>query len=241
MTRPLIGVCAATERASWGAWDYVVNLLPSTYAKAIQRAGGIAAMLPPDPVASADPGEVLDRLDALIVAGGADLDPASHGAEPHTETSAGNPERDRSEVALTVAALERGTPLLGICRGMQVLNVASGGTLNQHLPEAVGHEEHRPVPGKWAQHDVRLEPGSLAARAAGSERLTVHSHHHQGVDELGEGVAATGWASRDDVIEAIELPGNELALGVLWHPEEDPDDRIVPWLVGRASERAGAP
>jgi putative glutamine amidotransferase len=124
-------------------------------------------------------------------------------------------------------------PLLGICRGMQILNVACGGTLDQHLPERLGHERHRPVPGRWAEHEVRLEPGSLAARSAGSERLVIKSHHHQGVGELGDGLEATGWDMDDEVIEAIELPDGGFTLGVLWHPEEDPDDGVIPAFIER--------
>jgi putative glutamine amidotransferase len=118
---------------------------------------------------------------------------------------------------------------------MQVLNVACGGTLEQHLPDRLGHERHRPVPGSWAEHDVRIEPGSLAARAAGTEQLTVKSHHHQGVDAIPESLAATAWATDDDSIEAIESADGEFALGVLWHPEEDAGDRVIPSLVERAS------
>src|SRR5262249_25282503 len=124
----------------------------------------------------------------------------------------------------------------GVCRGMQILNVARGGTLDQHLPDHVGHDGHRPVPGAWAEHEVRIEPGSLAARAAGSERVNVQTPHHQGADRLGEGVVPTGWSTGDDTVEAIELADPEFALGVLWHPEEDPDDRIIPTLLERASE-----
>jgi putative glutamine amidotransferase len=234
MPRPLVGICAAVEPASFGPWiDQPAVLLPIAYARAVQFAGGIAVMLPPDPAAAASPAELLDRLDALILGGGADLDPASHGADPHRETMGTNPERDRFELSLAREALERDLPLLGVCRGMQVMNVAAGGSLDQHLPERLGHERHRPTPGSWAEHDVRLAPGSLAAEAAGAEELTIKSHHHQGVGEIGEGFEETGWATDDDTVEAIERPGLDFALGVLWHPEEDPEDRVVPALVRR--------
>src|SRR3954447_75539 len=185
MPRPLIGVCAAVERADFGVWkDEPAALLPLSYPRAIHGAGGMVAMLPPDRRASEDPGELLDRLDALVLGGGADIDPEIHGAEAHAETVGANPDRDRFEIALATAALERRIPLLGVCRGMQVMNVACGGTLEQHLPQRLGHERHRPVPGAWAEHEVRIEPGSLVARAARTERLTVKSHHHQGVDVI---------------------------------------------------------
>jgi putative glutamine amidotransferase len=232
--RPLIGLCAAVEPASFGPWvEEPSVLLPVGYARAVQAAGGIAAMLPPDPGAVDSPGELLDRLDALILGGGADLDPATHGSEPHPETGGTNPERDRFELALAREALGRDLPVLGVCRGMQVLNVATGGSLDQHLPERVGNERHRPVPGSWGEHEVRLTPGSLAAEAAGAERLSIKSHHHQGVADIGRGFEATGWATDDDTVEAIEQPDRGFTLGVLWHPEEDPEDRIIPSLIQR--------
>ncbi len=235
MPRPLIGVCAAIERASFGVWrDEPATLLPLSYSRAIHGAGGMMAMLPPDRLAEEDPGELLDRIDALVLAGGADIDPEDRGIERHPETVGTNPDRDRFEIALARRALERGIPLLGVCRGMQILNVACGGTLDQHIPERLGHEIHRPVPGSWAEHDVRIEPGSLAARAAGTERLTVKSHHHQGIEEVAGSLTASAWATDDDSIEAIESPDGAFALGVLWHPEEDAHDRLIPTLVDRA-------
>jgi putative glutamine amidotransferase len=235
MPRPLIGVCAAVERAAFGVWkDEPAVLLPLSYARAIHGAGGMLAMLPPDRRASEDPDELLDRLDALVLGGGADIDPESQGVEAHPETIGSNPDRDRFEIALALAALERGIPLLGVCRGMQIMNVAHGGSLDQHIPDRLGHERHRPVPGSWAEHDVRIEPGSLAARMAGTERLTVKSHHHQGVDAIPDVLTATAWATDDESVEAIESADGGFALGVLWHPEEDPEDRVIPALVERA-------
>jgi putative glutamine amidotransferase len=236
MARPLIGVCAAVERASYGVWkEEPAILLPLSYARAIHGAGGMMAMLPPDRRASEDPSELLDRLDALVLGGGADIDPEIQGAEPHPETVGANPDRDRFEIALALGALERGLPLLCVCRGMQVLNVACGGTLDQHIPERLGHDLHRPVLGSWAAHDVRLEPGSLAATAAGTERLSVKSHHHQGLDRIAESLMATAWATDDDTVEAIESADGDFVLGVLWHPEEDAHDRVIPALVETAS------
>ena len=156
--------------------------------------GGLALILPPDDGALEDPDPLLDRVDALLLAGGADVDPASYGAKPHPETSGTWPERDRFELAMAHRALERDMPVLGICRGMQMLNVACGGTLEQHLPDAVGNDDHRHTPGTFGDHEVRLEPGTLAHRAAGAERVPVKSHHHQGIGELGEDLVVTGWA-----------------------------------------------
>ena len=235
MPRPLIGISAAVEPASFGPWvDEPAVILPLGYASAVQAAGGIAVMLPPDGEAADAPDELLDRLDALILGGGADVDAASYRVEPHSETVGTNPDRDRFELALAREALERDLPLLGVCRGMQLMNVAAGGNLDQHLPERIGHERHRSKPGSWSEHEVRLAPGSLAAKASGAERLTIKSHHHQGVGELGQGFEATAWATDDDTVEAIEQPRRGFALGVLWHPEEDPDDRVIRALLERA-------
>ena len=235
MARPLIGVCAAVEQASFGVWTLEpAVLLPLTYADSIERAGGMPALLPPDPASTESPDALLERIDALVLGGGADIDPAIQGVEPHPETVGTNPARDRFEMALGIRAMERGIPLLGVCRGMQILNVARGGTLHQHLPERLGHNRHRPTPGEWAEHEVRLAPGSLAARASGAERLTTKSHHHQGIEEVGRGFEETGWATDDDTVEAIESPDGRFALGVLWHPEEDPEDRVMAALVEQA-------
>ncbi|HEY7257301.1 MAG TPA: gamma-glutamyl-gamma-aminobutyrate hydrolase family protein [Solirubrobacterales bacterium] len=234
MGSPVIGISAALERARWGVWEETVALAPRSYATAVQRAGGTAVLLPPDAAAEAEPDRMIDALDALILAGGSDVDAASYGADPHAETSGTWPERDSFELALARRALARDLPLLGICRGMQILNVARGGTLCQHVPELVGHERHREVPGTFGGHEVRLEPGSLAAEAAGAERIGVKSHHHQGVDEVGEGLVVSGHSVDDDLIEAIELPDRRFALGVIWHPEEDVDDRVIGSLVAAA-------
>lgn len=236
MSRPLIGVCAAVEPASFGFWrDEPAVLLPLSYPRAIHGAGGMMAMLPPDRIAESDPDQLLDRIDALVLGGGADIDPETHGVEAHPETVGFNPDRDRFEVALVRRALERGMPLLGVCRGMQIINVAFGGSLDQHIPDRLGHDRHRPVPGSWAEHAIRIEPGSLAASAAGTTSLTVKSHHHQGVDRIADGFTASAWATDDDNVEAIESADGHFVLGVLWHPEEDPTDRVIPTLVERAT------
>ncbi len=173
MSRCAIGICAALERARWGPWEDTVTMLPRSYATAVQAAGGLALLLPPDQAVAEAPDPLLDRLDALILAGGSDVDPATYGAAPHPETGGTWPERDRFEVALARGALERDMPLLGVCRGMQIVNVALGGTLVQHLPDTLGGDEHRHTPGAFADHEVRLEPGSLAAGAAAAPPTTI--------------------------------------------------------------------
>jgi putative glutamine amidotransferase len=238
--RPVIGLCAAMERARWGAWDTPAHLLPREYSDAVQRAGGIALLLPPDPAATADPSELLGLLDGLILAGGSDVDPDSYGEKRHPETLGTNRARDDFEIAMAQAAIARDMPFLGICRGMQVLNVARGGTLLQHVPESHGHENHRRNPGTFEgnDHPVRLTGGSLAARAAGEERHRTLSHHHQAVARVGEGLVVTGTAEEDDLVEAIELPDRRFVLGVQWHPEADETSRLVAALVGDAGDYA---
>jgi putative glutamine amidotransferase len=240
LSRPAIGICGAIEHASWGAWAVLANVSPRSYALAVQAAGGMALLLPPDDGAAEQPGEMIDLLDGLMLAGGSDIDPSSYGAEPHPETKGSRPERDRFELALSHAALERDMPVLGICRGLQLLNVACGGTLDQHLPDTIASERHRHTPGSFADHEVRIAEGTLAERAVGETAAAVKSHHHQGVHELGEDVTITGWAVEDDVIEAIELPGKAYALGVLWHPEEDQRSRVIASLVGAARDYRSA-
>lgn len=235
--RPNVGVTAATEMVSYGAWKEMPAILsPASYIRAVQKAGGRPILLSPDPADTEDPDGVLDLLDALIITGGAgDLDPALYARERHPETGPIQKERDAYELVLVRAAIERETPTLGICRGMQVINVAYGGTVEQHLPDAVGHEDHRKVRGTFSDHQVRLEPGSLASRACGVEMESVKSHHHQGAREVGEGLRATGWATADGLVEAIEDPSRPFVLGVLWHPEEDEKSRVVQALLSEVS------
>ena len=220
--RPVIGICTAVERARWTAWDTEAVLLPRTYSDAVQRAGGLAVLLPPDAAAIDEPDIVLDLLDGLILAGGADLGLV--------------PERDAFEAALALRAMERDLPLLGVCRGMQVMNVARGGTLIEHLPDAVGHEDHRRTLGSFddADHDVVLAEGSLAAQVARETTHSTKSHHHQGVDTPGRGLEVTGWATIDQLPEALEDRSCGFALGVQWHPEADDESPMIAALVEQA-------
>ena len=215
--RPVIGLCLAHAQARFGPWDIEAVLLPRDYARAVQRAGGLHVFLAPDPVTTANPDQVLDLLDGLVLAGGVDV--------------GDDPERDAFEEALTRRALERDLPLLGICRGMQVMNVAAGGTLIDHVPDVVGHEAHRHEPGQWSDHEVRLTEGSLAARAAGGVITPVKSHHHQAIDALAPGYTITGWATDDELPEAFERTDRRFALGVQWHPEADETSRLIAALV----------
>jgi putative glutamine amidotransferase len=237
MARPVIGICGALEQARWGNWDRLVVLSPRNYSLTVQAAGAVAVVLPPDESWLDDPTDVLDVIDGLLLSGGSDVDPRSYGAEPHPATTGFRVERDRSELALARGAIERGVPVLGVCRGMQILNIALGGTLIQDIDNL---DIHRRTRGEFHRHEVRLEPGSLAARAAGSERLSVQSHHHQGVDVLGAGLEVSGWAVEDGLIEAIEVPEGAFALGVLWHPEEDRGTGLFSAFTAAAAERQPA-
>jgi putative glutamine amidotransferase len=231
VTRPVIGICSALESARWGVWEVLANVSPRNYSVAVSLAGGLPLLLPPDDVSAEAPDQLLDLLDGLLLAGGADLDPASYGALPHEETGPSRAERDRFELALAHRAVERDIPVLGVCRGMQLLNVAYGGTLEQHL-EAT--DRHRHTAGAFSDHEVVLDPSSLATRSVGCERCPVKSHHHQGVDELGEGLVVSGRSEPDGLVEAIEDPERRYVLGVLWHPEEDSESRVLGALVEEA-------
>jgi putative glutamine amidotransferase len=230
----LIGLCAALEQARFGVWDDQASVLSHSYMEAVQRAGGVAIMLPPDP--NADPDQLLDVIDGLILAGGRDIDPAMYGAEPDETTDEPHTLRDAFEIALAKRAMERDIPLLGVCRGMQLMNIARGGTLVQDLPAHLGH---RRTIGTFDgnDHPVRLAPGSLAARAAGEEHHGTLSHHHQGIEQVGDGFAVSGWSDDDELPEALEDPDLRFALGVQWHPEADPDSPVIAALVEAARRR----
>lgn len=230
--RPVVGISTYTENARWGVWDREATLLPRAYPDAVARAGGVPVLLPPT---SGQAGRVLDTLDGLVVSGGPDVDPARYGATPRAETGGLNPERDGWELELTRGALGRDLPLLAICRGAQVLNVADGGTLHQHQPEVLGHDRHRPAPGVFGTIRVRLDPGSVTGSILGPDS-EVRCHHHQAFDRVGNGLRVVGRAE-DGGIEAVELPGHRFAVGVQWHPEEHlehHDVRLFAALVAAA-------
>lgn len=234
--RPVVGITAAVELAAWAVWrDVEVNVSQRTYSKRIDEAGGMPLVLPPSEAGTADPGAALEPFDALVLTGGADIDPSLYGEQPDQATKNTRLERDLFELALAGAAIERDMPLLGVCRGCQLLNVALGGTLDQHMADAAMHLH---TPGQFSDHDVRLEPGSLAARAAGAQQLSVRSHHHQGIASVGDGLTASAWAEPGGAIEAIELRDRRWALGILWHTEEETMSRIIDGLVraARAAE-----
>ena len=225
--RPLIGITTYVEPASWGHWDDVeAALIPYDYVRAVERAGGRAVLVPPD-----DDGieEIVDALDGLVFSGGNDLEPQEYGADAHPATVGTNPERDRGELALLQAALERDLPVLAICRGFQVLNVARGGDIVQHLPEIVGHEEHREVVGEFSEHTVRVDPSSRIGRVD----TAVKSHHHQAVGRVGDGLSEVAWAE-DGTVEGLEDPDKPFVVGVLWHPEAGEDLRLFEQLVEAA-------
>jgi gamma-glutamyl-gamma-aminobutyrate hydrolase PuuD len=228
--RPLVGITTyAEQEVSWGAWKAPAALIPLAYVDAIERAGGRALLVPP----SADGvDETLDALDAVLFSGGGDVDPAAYGADLHPETGGVSAARDRGELALLGAALERDMPVLAVCRGSQVLNVARGGDLVQHLPEVVGHEQHRHTPGVFADHSVTVEPASLLGGVVGG-RAPVKSHHHQAFGRIGEGLKEVAWAE-DGTIEGLEDPSRTFAVGVLWHPEEGEDFALFERLVEEA-------
>lgn len=235
-SRPLIGICAAWDRAAWGFWDQDAALVAGTYLEAVRRAGGLPVVLAPEELSPAEAAALCERVDALLLIGGADLDPASYGAVATSRTEATTPLRDAFELALVRAAFAADAPVLGICRGLQIMNVATGGTLHQHLADA-GFGEHRARPGSLGEethHRVAVEPGSLLAAEVGAGPEVVNSHHHQGVDRVGEGGRVVAVSVPDGVIEAIEWTGMRHALAVQWHPEALELDTTIAGLVAAA-------
>jgi putative glutamine amidotransferase len=239
---PLIGISAYCERARWGVWDVQAMVLPRRYADRVAAAGGIPVLLPPVPGIE----DALGRLDGLLLSGGGDIDPARYDASPAPETTSVREERDTAEFALLNAAEQRHLPILGICRGMQVINVARGGTLHQHLPDVVGHDGHAPVAGAFGAHTVRVAPGSSLAQILGRDEaglsIDTPTHHHQGVDKLGGGLTATAWAE-DGTVEAFELEAGadgSFLVAVQWHPEAGDDPSLFRAFVAAVRDRASA-
>jgi len=229
MSRPVIGITSYAQEASWGVWNLPAVLIPLAYVDAVEGAGGRAVVIPPT---ESGVEETLAGLDGVIFSGGADVDPSRYGAEPHPETDTPQTRRDAGEMALLQAALERDMPVLAICRGFQLLNVARGGDLIQHLPEEVGHDDHKQVPGEFAEHPVEIKEGSRLASIVG-ERSDVTSHHHQGLGRVGEGLVETAWAA-DGTLEAVEDPSLRFTVGVQWHPESGEDAALFEALVAEA-------
>ncbi len=218
----MIGLTTYLDQAQMGGWDVRASFLPAGYFQGVIAAGGVAVLLPPQPVGPDIAERVLDGLDGLLITGGQDVDPAAYGQQPHPAAEAPDRQRDAWEFTLLAAALRRELPVLGICRGAQVLNVALGGTLHQHLPDVVGHSGHRAGNAVFSQLPVRTVAGTRLAALVG-ESVDAQCYHHQAVAELGEGLVVSAWDA-DGVVEALELPGDALVLAVQWHPEESLDD-----------------
>jgi putative glutamine amidotransferase len=234
MPRPVIGITSYVEPASWSAWREVrAALVPHGYVQHVQDAGGIAFVVPPLPPDSSedDVRELLSHLDGLILAGGMDVAPALYGEAPHPAIQASRPDRDHSELLLAQVTAADDVPVLGICRGMQMMAVAAGGALEQHLPDRLGHDRHSPAPGVYGQHDVHIDERSKLHEILG-DRVAVATYHHQGVASY-PGYVATAW-SEDGLVEALEDAGKGFRVAVQWHPEVGTDPRLFEALVASA-------
>jgi putative glutamine amidotransferase len=235
-SNPVIGLTTYRQQTRSGVWDVQASFLPAAYLDGVTRAGGIATLLPPQPVDDVIADQVISRVDGLILTGGKDVNPAAYGHQPHPATEEPAYERDAWEFALLDAALRRRVPVLGICRGPQVINVALGGTLHQHLPDVIGHTGHRVADATFASHTAEIVAGTRLGRLLG-ETVQTRCYHHQGIDQLGAGLIAS--ARCDGVIEGIESSGADFVVGVQWHPEETFDDlRLFTALVDAASSFA---
>ncbi len=230
--QPVIGISAYAEPAQWAGWEEDATLVPQAYVDRVAHAGCVPIVLPSVPGAA----RAVSRLDGLVLTGGGDLDPALYAADPHPRTQRVYPGRDAAEYALLDAALGVGLPVLGICRGLQLLNVFHSGTLCQHLPDIAGHDGHAPGPRQYGTQSVRVAPGSRVEKILGTGTVGVPCHHHQAVEVLGTGLTATAW-SDDGVIEAVEVAGHPFTLGVQWHPEVSDDDSLFLALADAARAR----
>ena len=233
--RPVIGITSYAQDARWGVWHLPAVLIPLAYVDAVEHAGGRAVVIPPSEQGVE---ETLATLDGVVFSGGADVDPSRYGAEHHPETDEPQARRDEGEMVLLQAALERDMPVLAICRGVQLLNVARGGDLVQHLPETVGNDLHKQTPGEFVEHPVEIKEGSRLASIVG-DRSEVTSHHHQGLGRVGAGLVETAWAA-DGTLEAVEDPSLRFAVGVQWHPEESEDAALFEALVDEARQYRAA-
>lgn len=234
--RPLIGLTTYLEQAQTGVWDVQAAFLPKVYFEAVTKAGGIAILLPPQPVDATIAAQILSGLDGLIITGGKDVDPARYGQERHPETDEPRKDRDAWEDALLTAAIDSELPFLGICRGAQLLNVALGGTLHQHIPDVLGTTRYNLGSGNFGENEVEIEASTtLAKTLRGTESLHVKSYHHQAIDELADGLVITA-RSDDGTIQAVELEGVPFGVAVQWHPEQDDDIRLFTGLVEAARE-----
>ena len=229
--RPVIGITSYAEKAQWGQWNLPAALIPLSYVDAVEAAGGRPLLVPPSEEGVE---ETLEALDGIVFSGGGDIDPGVYGSEPHPATSGVRTKRDRAELALLEAALALDMPVLAVCRGSQVLNVARGGDLVQHLPEVVGDQKHKETPGVFSEHEVQVSPESRLGALVGT-RPRVMSSHHQGLGRIGEGLVVSARAD-DGTIEGVEDPAHSFALGVLWHPEEGEEAALFRALVEEARE-----
>ncbi len=235
MSRPLIGLTTYAEPQRLSGRDLTAVSLPLAYVRAVHASGGRAVL-----IASDDCGpDVLDHLDGLVLSGGSDLGPAWYGESPH-ETVVSRPERDAAEMLLLRSALDRDLPVLGVCRGLQLMAVAYGGRLHQHLPDVLGTDRHRPAgEPRYGEHTVRVEPGTLSHKVLGDE-VTVNSFHHQGIADIGT-LRPTGWCVEDGLIEVAEDPEHRFVFGVQWHPEDSTDHRMFAALVTASQDLDASP
>lgn len=231
---PVVGVTAYDEEAAWGVWHKQASLVPAEYVKALASAGANPVILPVQGEHDLALDSLLSRLDGLLFTGGPDIDPARYGAKRHHRSQQPRPARDERELALLLVAERVGLPVLAVCRGMQVLNVLRGGTLVQHLPDVVGHQDHNPTPGTFSRHRVRVEETSLLHKLVSWDERAVPTHHHQGIDRLGAGLSAVAWTD-DGTIEAVEDPTRPFLFGVQWHAEADDDPALFEALVEAAA------
>ncbi len=235
MPAPVIGLTTYREEAAWGVWHQRADLLPAQYAAAVEATGGVAVLLPPVGILGAADA-VVARLDGLVISGGADVDPQRYAEEAHPRTAGWRPDRDAWEAALLDAAGAVGLPVLGVCRGMQVMAVHAGGRLEQHVPDVVEHDGHSPGGDEFGVIEVVTSAGSRVAGLVG-DRLGVNCHHHQSVSTH-PGYDAVARAV-DGTLEAMEVTGDRFCVGVQWHPETAADVGLLAGLVRAAAAYAG--